>query len=710
MNNTSKIQALLQPKSIAIVGASANLSSMGGRLLKYLPMHGYKGDIYPVNPKYEEINNFTCFPSIMDLPKTPDTAIIIVSSQFVIDILKQCSKKGIPSATIISSGYAETGAEGRRKQMELKKFASANGIRICGPNCLGYINTHDNIAASLAGRLGYSKMIKGGIAIISHSGALSSSILSRSQDRGIGLSYLISTGNEADLETVDYIEYLVEDPNTKAIACLIEGFKDGAKFIRATELAFKKKKPIIVLKLGRSSVGERAAASHTGSLTGSDDICDALFRQKGIIRVDDIDELFVIPHVLINSRIPEGRRIGILTTTGGAGVLLADKCIEGGLDVPTASDVTQCALKEIIPPYGCWTNPVDITAQVLNVKELFFKAVDVFLKDEMIDLIVVICTAAEKIEDRARTLAQVFEQTNKPILFLLPMAKERIEKVNEVLADTKIPVFDTSDECLKGIKALYKYGTLLRDLEFQEKQPEENNRICLHSKKSNRFLNKRSGSLTERESKLLLSNYGIPTTQEFLATTIEEAIQFAYQISFPVALKVESPDITHKSDINALKLNIFSENELVAAYDEIMENVKRYKPSSKIQGILVQEMVPKGTEVIIGMTQDVQFGPTIMFGLGGVFVEVLKDVSFRVAPLRVKDAEEMVKEIKGFKILEGVRGEPKSDTSAIIDILLRMSSLSIDLKDYISEVDINPIVVFKEGDGAKAVDALFILK
>ena len=311
MNDINKIQALLQPKSIAIVGASANLSSMGGRLLKYLPMHGYKGDIYPVNPKYAEINNFTCYPSIIDLPKTPDTAIIIVSSQFVMDILKQCKKKGIPSATIISSGYAETGEEGRRKQMEIKNFANTSGIRVCGPNCLGYINTHHNIAASLAGRLGYSKMIKGGIAIISHSGALSSSILSRSQDKGIGLSYLVSTGNEADLETVDYIEYLIEDPNTKAIACLIEGFKNGAKFIRATELAYKKNKPIIVLKLGRSDVGEKAAASHTGSLTGSDAICDALFRQKGIIRVDDIDELFVIPNVLINSRIPKGRRIGI---------------------------------------------------------------------------------------------------------------------------------------------------------------------------------------------------------------------------------------------------------------------------------------------------------------------------------------------------------------------------------------------------------------
>jgi acetyltransferase len=687
----------------------------GRGILEYLQQLGYQGKIIPINPKRDQILGIKAYPSVTKVPDPIDVALIIVDRKYVLNSLKECAEKGIKSSIIISAGFQEADDEGKELEAKLTKFANETGLRICGPNCAGLANIKDSIVISLLREEG-REMLGGNVGFVSQSGALMMALAGVARDKEIGLSYIVSTGNECDLEVSDFMHYMIEDPNIKVITAFVEGFKDVHKFIRVADLAIEKKKPMVILKVGRSELGENAAASHTGHLTGSDSAYNALFKQKGVIRAVDTDELFEITKIFSAGKLPNGDGVIILTSSGGTGSLTADLCGDLGIPLP---DVTGSTLDELLGIEGLLTfgklaNPVDIRGQGMGIIKQVLPPI---LKDKKFSIIL-ICLAfstvgpglAQKI---APDIIELSKSTDKPIVVLWIGRKKKesitgLECGFETLEQNGIPVFEKPLTCLRAIKALIEWNQFhfLREEGVKaEKVP-----LKVDKKDISKILVNKEGPLNEFQSKKLISLYGIPITREKLATSIEEAKKIANEIGFPIVLKVMSHDITHKTDAGIVALNIGNEGKLEACYREILENAKRYSPQAVIQGVLVQEMVEEGIEVIVGMSQDPQFGPIIMFGLGGTAVEVLKDVSFRVPPIIRLDAEQMIKEVKSYKILEGIRGKKMADIDSIIDIIMKLSQLSLELKDSVAELDINPLIVFERGKGAKAVDALVIRK
>lgn len=701
------IHPLLNPKSIAIIGVSNDPSRIGGRILRYLRNHGYAGDIFPVNPKYDQIEGIKCYPDIASIPLETDVALVAVPEQSVLSVLEEAGKAKVKSAIVYSAGFSELDEKGRIKQERMKQLAEESGMMICGPNCVGIIGFHNKTAMSFSQFLDIPRLIPGEIAFISQSGALGGAILNQIQDRSIGISYFISTGNEAVLESSDFIECLLEDSNTKVIMALIEGIRDAEKLLRVADLALKRKKPILVMKIGKTESGGKAASSHTGSMTGADSVYDAVFKQKGIIRVEEVEDLYLTAATLAKCHLPGGRRVGIITTTGGGGVILTDKLVEMGMELPELSPGTVAKLSETKASFGIVKNPLDLTAQVVNDPLLFPKSIETFTQDENFDMIIVALAmvAGERSRERASYIIQSAALTDKPVLTWWASGSLSTPGM-KMLEESRVPIFTSPHQGIKSLHALVRYSDYLKNGDDGKSAAfsiTTENRL-----KVERLLRTSFRILTENKGKEILSFYGIPVPKERLGRNLEEIKGMASEIGFPVALKVVSPEITHKTEAGGLKLNIRNENELGKAYDKIMRDVRNHKPDAEIRGMLVQEMVPPGREVIVGVIHDPQFGPMVMFGLGGIFVEVLKDFSLRHAPLKERDAWEMVREIKGYKVLEGVRGEKRSDQKAIVKALMAVSQMAVDLKGSFSEIDINPLVVYPEGGGLKAVDCLFI--
>ena len=706
-----ELSPLLNPESVAIIGVSKSSSRIGGRLFKYLSKHGYKGSLCLVNPKYKELKGVKCYPRISDIPIPIDCALIAVPEKNVISVLSECADKNVRSAVVFSSGFAEMGSYGKKKQRKIKEIAKTKNLRICGPNCIGLINFNNHVALSFSQFLEIDTLIPGNIGFISQSGALGGSLVNRAQDKNIGLSYFISSGNEADLGVSDFIEYLVlHDEKTKVIAALIEGFKDGSKFVEAAELALKHRKPIIVLKIGETEAGKKAAASHTGALVGSDSVIDAVFNQKGVIRVHNYDELLQTASLFSKGKIPKGNRVGILTSTGGGGIIMADYYTKLGLTVPELSQKTRELASKEISSFGQVANPFDLTGQIFSDPEMFGRCMKLFVEENDFDIIQVNVSmvAGQSSEKRALYILESARGSLKPIVTWWA-AGSLSEPGIKILSDSEIALFRSPERCAMAVKSLVKYYQLLETRSDSTKyRYDDDYSISLDSAKN--ILDAGDTCLSEHQSKALLKLYGIPVTRENVAKSPHEAISFAEEIGFPVVLKIDSLDITHKSEAKAIRLGVKSKEEILQFYEEIIENVEKYDPKARINGVLVQEMTRSGTEVIVGMSEDPQFGPTIAFGLGGIFVEVLKDISLRVVPLLKSDAELMVRETKGYEILRGLRGKNRSDIEAVIDVLLRISRLAEDWKHYISEIDINPLIVFDEGHGVKALDALVVLK
>ena len=708
------IDSFFHNSSIAIVGASET-TMYGKGILEYLQQLGYKGKIIPINPKRDQILGIKAYPSVTKVPDPIDVAVIIVDRKYVLNSLKECAEKGIRSSIVITAGFQESDDEGRELEVKLTKFANETGLRICGPNCAGLANIKDGIVISLLREEG-RKLLGGNVSFVSQSGALMMALAGVARDKEIGLNYIVSTGNECDLEVSDFIQYMVEDYDTKVITAFVEGFKNVHKFMEVADLALKKKKPIIVLKVGRSELGERAAASHTAHLTGSDSAYNALFKQKGVIRAIDTEDLFEIAKIFSAGKLPKGNGVVILTSSGGTGSLTADLCGDLGINLP---DITGPTLDELFGLEGLLTfgkleNPVDIRGQGMGIIK---KVLPPILKDEKFSIII-ICLAfstvgpglAQKI---APDVIELSKTTDKPIVVLWIGRKKKegitgLECGFDLLEKNGIPVFEKPLTCLRAIKALIDWNQF--HASRREEVREEKTPIKVDKGEISKILGNKSGLLNEFESKKLILLHGIPITKGELATSLEGAKKIANEIGYPVVLKVMSHDITHKTDAGIVALNICDEVRLEKCYQEILENAKKYNSKVEIQGVLVQEMVKEGTEVIVGMSQDPQFGPIIMFGLGGPFVEVLKDVSFRVPPITRQDAAEMIKEVKAYKILEGVRGKKMIDIDSIIDVIMKLSHLSLTLKDCVAELDINPLFVFEKGKGAKAVDALVLRK
>lgn len=710
-NDIATLKPFFEPASIAIIGASNDPEKPGGRTLQALISKGYKGKVYPVNPKHEFIFGLKCYPSLREIPDEIDLAVISIPADHVYNALEQCANKGVKAAIIFSSGFAEVGPEGRLLQAQIADLAKRSGMRICGPNCLGVVNTTNKVMASFAFIVELSDPQEGEpktVGFVTQSGAFGALIYAQALCSGVGLKYFVSVGNEADLEFADFLKYMVQDQSIKVIGGYLEGAKDGRKLRQVAEEAVKLKKPIMIMKAGRTSSGARAAASHTGSLAGEDRIYEGFFRQTGIIRIERPEELIAFVPLISAGRLPRGRNIALVTTSGGAGVVLADMCEGLGLRVPRLNENTVLKMKSFLPSFASAQNPVDLTAQYITNPEILIGSLKALLEDDNVDIILGNFDLRDPYGVRvAREVIDIYHSTDKTIVicpWVLPGTDEG-EGVRE-LRRAGIPVLLDIHQAVQAIAHFVNYTEFLNKHKKREyKLP------ALQGKGRWKIeLTNLKGTLSEAQSKALLSKFGIPVTREALATNADEAVTLAKQIGYPVVLKVNSPDIPHKTEAGALRLNLTSEEEVREAYADILQNARKYKPDARINGVLVQEMLPKGIEVIIGVIKDPVFGPTIMFGLGGIFVEVFKDVSFRVAPLSLGDAMDMIRETKGFQILRGARGSPPADIDALADVIMKVSAMAIELEDSIEELDINPLMVYPEKMGVKAADAMIVTK
>ena len=700
--DTSGIEFFYHPRSIAIVGASKKSQKPGGRPVRALRKRGYAGKVYPINPSYEEVEGYKCYPTLLDVPGDVDMAIISLPAESVLDVLQQCAAKGVKVVVIFSAGFSEVGPEGVALQEQVRDLAIANKIRILGPNCLGVINAANSATASFAFIADLEPVTPGTLAFVSQSGAFGAMMYAQATEAGVGFSSFTSVGNEAEAEFSDFVGYLLDTPETQVIGGYLEGARDGEKLRRVAEKALRLQKPLLILKVGRTGAGARAASSHTGSLAGDDQIYDAFFRQMGIVRIEALGDLTAFAILHRSGREYLGKNVAILGGSGGQGVLLADKCERLGLSVPEITGATREKLEQCLPDFASARNPIDLTAQGGRDTSTWGKCLRALVEDPGIDVVLAQAFFREEVGIRvAEELVEICRSTPKPVV-LMTHHRDDSEFVSRCIAMVEgagIPILGDGLQAAEAVaKLCWYYGKAKPAGDAASPPPR-----ILPGEGVDALI-RSPERLSEYQCKRILSCYGIPVTREGLATSAEMAVEQARELGHPVALKIQSGEILHKTEAGGISLDLESDDEVRAAYQEVVTNSKRFSPDAAVQGVLVQEMLKDGVEVIIGTTRDPVFGHVIMFGLGGIFVEALQDVSFRIAPLTRRDAEEMIQEIKGYRVLQGMRGKPPADVDAIVDAILRVSQLVTDYPEEIEELDINPLVVFAEG--AKAVDAL----
>ncbi len=700
--NNSHLDFLFRPKSVAVIGASATPGKIGYSVMANLIEGKYEGKIYPINNKLDNILGIKCHASILDVQEPVDIAVITVPAKICVPITEECGKKGVKALVIITSGFSEVGEKDLEQQMV--DIAQKYNMRILGPNIVGYLSNGEKLNASFAPFL----PLRGRASLISQSGALLIALDAATYSRRVGFEKLLSIGNMSDLDFADMIEWLNNDKDTSCISLYIEGFKDGRKFI---EQCRKTSKPIIALKAGVSAHGAAAAASHTGSLAGAAKVYGAAFQQAGVVQASDLDNLF--DRTLAFSLEPplKGDNLLVITNGGGVGVLATDAAERYGIPLRFAPKDVQEALKKHMPDFGSAKNPVDLTG--MAGPEWYKESVLYAIKHDWVDgVIVLYCeTAITNPSEIAQAIFEAVKEsgvTDKPVTVSF-VGGEKSEKGMQWLVENGIPAYGAPDIAVNAMAALREYAKIRVTL-----SEKENNDVKVDKATAQKIIDgaRAAGrdSLTEVEAKQVFEAYGLPVTKTYLAKSEEEAVSLAKQIGFPVVMKIVSPDILHKSDAGAVKVNIKDEQSARDAYQIILKNSKNYKADANIHGVAIQEMAPSGTEVIMGSVNDPTFGPTMMFGLGGIFVEVLKDVTFRVAPVSTGQARHMIDEIRGAPILAGVRGESPRDRAQLADTVCRYSKMILDLGDDISESDANPILVYEEGKGVKVVDARIILK
>lgn len=706
-----ELDPFFYPSSIAIIGASENMIKPSGIPLNLLILFNYAGEIYPVNPKYKQLGGWKCYPSVSDIDEPVDLAIVAVPAAVTMESLRQCADKGVKAAIIFTSGFAEVGESGRAVQEEISRLARDSGMRILGPNCLGVVNIYNGSAASFMFHdkpkdLYYPETLS----YITQSGGLGAIIFQMVLQHSVGCNYFVSTGNEADVNFAEVLSYLVGREEVKLIGGYIEGLpQDGRLFMEACHDALKKQKLVTFQKVGRTAVGAGAAASHTGALVGEDRVYDGVFKQFGAVRADDVEQMNALITLHAAGRLPAGKNIGVITISGGGGVVVADKCPDYGLEVVRLTETTQESLREFFPSYGAVANPVDLTSAIFVDGALFQRAIRTVMEDPLVDMGAFFYNLQMPDLEAAEKIIDIYRSTDKPlVIFTWPTGQDYAVTAKEKMIRAGVPVVEHVPSGLWALSALADWALRTKQVpSFPVYRP---GRECKQARKTI-ALSAGEGRriLTESQSKELLQAYGIPVTRETLARSAPEAADAAAAIGFPVVLKIESPDISHKTEAGGVLLNLADAEAVREGYGVIVKRAREYNPAASIDGVLVQEMLPPGLEVILGVKRDPVFGPTILFGLGGIFVELLKDVSVRTAPLREEDARAMLEEIKGKALLDGVRGEPPRDREALLSIMMKLSRLAVELGDQITELDINPLMVYAAGEGAVAADALVVL-
>jgi acetyltransferase len=696
------LESFFNPKSVAIVGASRQKGKVGYEILTNMIGAGFAGKIFPVNPNADSIEGLKCYPDLAAIGEKPDLVIVIVPAKFVPDVMRECAKIGVKSVIIITAGFKEIGAEGRKLEQEVVEIARRASIRFIGPNCLGVISPANKLNASFGGDL----PVPGAIGYISQSGALLAAILDMANANGIGFSKLVSIGNKADVDELDVIKALGVADDTKVIAGYLESITDGNAFVREAEY-ISYHKPILLMKSGGTEAGAKAASSHTGSLAGGEVAYESAFKRAGVIRCDSIKEQFDYAQVFANQPLPVGPRVAVITNAGGPGIMAADAIEEKGLTFAKLTDETVQRLAAKLPAAANLYNPVDVLGDALADRYEF--ALDVVLDDTDVDSVIVLLTPQAMTEAQASAEAVVRvarRKPTKPVLACFLGAGKVAEGV-KVLREGKIPQYDSPESAVATVKVMADY------VRWRSRPKRVVKLFSVNRRKVENIVDRhlRQGLLEigEAESKEILEAYGFVTPKGSIATTADQAANIAEQLGYPVVLKIWSPDILHKSDVGGVRVGLNSEQEVRDAFDLMMYRIPQKRPDAKILGVLVQEMCKKGREVILGMNRDPHFGPLMMFGMGGIMVEVLKDVSFYLAPLTSEEAKQMLVNTKTYHILKGVRGQEGVDIDMIAEGLQRVSQLVTEFPQ-IKEMDINPYVAGPAGTIPIAVDARISLE
>ena len=697
------LDSFFAPASIALVGASRDLEKIPGRLLSFLRKNGYPGRLYPVNPNYDAIDGLTCYPSIADVGAPVDLAIIVIPARAVLQALEQCAAAGVRNAVVISSGFAEEGSTAM--QDAVAGLARRTGMRISGPNAEGFYNAIQHVAATFSPTVD----IKSGanplvattrrIGVVAQSGGIGFAISHRAKALGIALSYVVSTGNESDLGAGEFLDYMVQDPSTDVILLFIEGIRDVDKFLVAVRRAAAVRKPIIVTKVGRSGAGERAAASHTASMAGWSAAYDAVFARYGFIVSNDLDEAVTIAAVLTSNPLPTGDRVAVITTSGGAGIWGADAVALQGLQVPELSRSIQAEIMQLLPSYGTARNPIDVTAQGVHSGGLQRSVSLLAASDEVDAILVVLSLSSEtRVPFKEAALTPVIAAQTRPIVFYsytLPS-----EFARRQLAASGVVV----------LTGLTHVGVAMRQAlsfaRFKPAAPADD--ALLPPRDLAAHLTR--PSFSEADSKALLRDAGIALPDEVLVAEKGGLDGAIARIGFPLVMKIQSPDIAHKSEVGGVRVNITTKGEAFLAWQALSDNARRHRPDAAIQGVLVGPMAKRGVEIIVGTLQDATFGPMVMVGLGGITTELFRDVVYRPAPVGVDEAAAMLEELKAVALLKGFRGAAKADIAALSQLIAQVSWLAARLRDQVSEIELNPVLLHAEGQGVTIVDALVVRK
>jgi len=701
MATGAALERLFSPRSVAIVGASTKPGKVGHDILNNMLTNGYEGEVYPINPHAEEILGRKCHRSVLDVAGEIDLVVVVVPAAGVLGVIEECGRKGVKLGIVISAGFKESGPEGIERERRLGELARQFGMRIVGPNCLGVMSTSNGVNTTFA----QGMPRQGNVALMSQSGALATAIIDWSIQQGIGYSKFVSFGNGVDVGAVDLLQAWEDDPETTVIVAYIEGLRDGPKFMEVARRV-SGKKPVIVVKAGGTQAGARAVSSHTGSLAGSEQAYNAAFLQCGVIRANSMEELFDLAIAFSYQGPPRGRNVAIVTNAGGPGIMATDAVERARLRLASLDAATVQALRERLPEASNFYNPVDVLGDA--DADRYTYAAENLLRDQNVDAVLAVLTpqAMTRPKETADKLGVAAAQSRKPVLACF-MGGSAMAEAQETLNRHKVPNYPYPERAVQSLAKLADYR------EWCDEPSDEPvaipadkaavRAVFAAARSENRV------NLGETEARQVLAAYGLAVPESYLARSADEAAAQAEKIGFPVVMKIVSPDILHKSDIGGVRIGVRDRQEAMDVFELMMLRVRRYAPDAVIRGVFVQEMIQAGREVIIGSTRDPQFGPLVMFGLGGIYVEVLKDVSFRVAPFGERHARRMIEEIRSAPLLRGARGERSSDVEAIVRCLLTVSQMVSDFPEIV-EMDVNPLKVREPGGGAVAVDARITIR
>jgi acyl-CoA synthetase (NDP forming) len=689
------LDSFFRPRSVAIIGASSTPTKIGGVPVAYFKRLGFKGPIYPVNPQQSEIQELKAYPSVSAIGQPVDLAVVAVPAPGVLAALNDAARAGVKAVVLFSSGFAEIGEEGARMQAKLSELSKQSGMRILGPNCLGVMSGASGVFATFSPVANTGIASLGSVGLVSQSGAFGGFAYSLARERGVGLSHWITTGNECDVELADCLDWLVDDADTKVILAYMEGCRDGARLIAALKKARAAKKPIVIVKVGRTELGAAAAASHTAALAGADAIYDAIFRQFGVYRAGTIEEAFDVAYAVSVAGLPRGNSIGMLTVSGGAGVLMADAAAGSGLD---ARPLPEEAQKQILSriSFASARNPVDVTGQVSNVPEMQPLAYELMLRDGDYDSLVSFQAAAGLSPANGPTLVQLAcDMRAKYPDRVIAVTSLFTPELHKKLDAGHVLAFADPSRAVRAVAALASFVVN----KGGDEAPAKGAAVTLPA-----------GALSEVAAMAILSAAGLPMVPHKLAKTAEEAAAAADSLGYPVVAKVVSPDILHKTEIEGVALNLRDAAAVTDAFAKLKAKAAAAKPKAKLDGVMIAPMISGGVECILGVQRDPVFGPVVMFGLGGILVEALRDVSFRLAPFGLIEARRMIDEIKARVVLDGWRGRPAADIDALAMALVALSQFAAAAGDKLDSIDLNPFVVRPAGKGAVALDAVLTTK